>query len=109
MTSEQTTTTTPVLVFKDGAGDYFLVPQDVLERGRGPDERTAELEQIIAAQGGAAGDDTGGYIAPLILAAAFSTGFALGFGFGPLPDVPGVTTGTLKGTIKRPTSPPASA
>ena len=36
-------------------------------------------------------DDTQGYFLPLIYAAAFSTGFALGFGFGPLPDVPGVT------------------
>ncbi|MGH2584072.1 MAG: hypothetical protein ACRDJE_04090 [Dehalococcoidia bacterium] len=45
-----------VLVFKNEAGDYFLVPQELLERGRVPAERTAEVERLIAAS-----DDTGGY------------------------------------------------
>jgi hypothetical protein len=91
MTNEQTST----LVFKDATGNYFLVPQDALERGRVPEVRKAEVEQIIAAQGSATGDDTEGYILPLIYVAAFSVGLAAGIGFGPLPDIPGVTTGTL--------------
>jgi hypothetical protein len=86
-----TQTQTDTLVFKNQAGDYFLVPQEALERGRVPPARKAEVEWLIAAQRGATGDDTEGHIFPLIGLAAFSVGVALGFGFGPLPDVPGVT------------------
>ena len=44
MTTEQSTT----LVFKDEAGDYLLVPRETLERGRVPDEHTADVERLIA-------------------------------------------------------------
>ena len=51
------------LVLKNEAGDYFLIPQDVVERGRVPAEHRAELEQAIAAaQGSADGDDVQGHI-----------------------------------------------
>ncbi|MGH2585603.1 MAG: hypothetical protein ACRDJE_11875 [Dehalococcoidia bacterium] len=58
MTSEQTS----VLVFKNEAGDYFLVPQATLEQGRVPAERTAELERLSAkgAEGGN-GEDVQGF------------------------------------------------
>lgn len=36
-----------VLLVKDDAGDYFLLPREVLERGRVPEERTAEIEQLL--------------------------------------------------------------
>lgn len=46
MTNEQAGT----LVLKEQAGDYFLVPQEVLEQGRVPQEQKAELERLIAEQ-----------------------------------------------------------
>jgi len=56
MTTEQDTT----LVFKDAAGEYYLLPLATLRRGQVPAERKAELERLIAehqddAQGHAAG------------------------------------------------------
>ncbi|MGH2584151.1 MAG: hypothetical protein ACRDJE_04495 [Dehalococcoidia bacterium] len=44
MTSEQTN----VLVFKDQAEDYFLLPQETLERGRVPEEHKAEVDRLLA-------------------------------------------------------------
>jgi hypothetical protein len=55
MTNEQTTTI-PMLVFQTEAGDYFLVPQELLECGRVPADRIADVERLLAAQ-----DDVGGY------------------------------------------------
>jgi hypothetical protein len=43
MKNEQTS----VLVVRDGAGDYFLLPTDVLERGRVPEARKAEVAQLL--------------------------------------------------------------
>ena len=60
MTGEQSGT----LVLKDSAGTYYLVPQEMLERGRVPRERNAELEQFIevsALGGGIRGDDVYGH------------------------------------------------
>lgn len=56
MTNEQIA----VLVLKDQAGGYFLVPRTALEQGRVPEEHRAEVEQAIAA-GGSDGDDVQGY------------------------------------------------
>jgi hypothetical protein len=51
-----------MLVFKDQAGGYYLLPQELLERGRVPAERTAEVEQLMtAAQADAEGADTQGH------------------------------------------------
>jgi hypothetical protein len=62
MTKAQTGT----LVLKDATGSYFLVAQETLEQGRVPVERTAELEQMIAAAAqGDAGGDVQGYGGPL--------------------------------------------
>ena len=55
---------TGMLVFKSGAGDFFLVPQATLEQCRVPAEHTGELEQYMmaaTAQGGAHGDDVRGH------------------------------------------------
>ena len=49
---------TSTLVFKNEAGDYFLLPQEILEQGRVPEEHKAEIEQAIAA---AQADDVSGY------------------------------------------------
>lgn len=79
-TSEQTT----ALVFKDQAGDYFLVPREGLEQGRVLQERTAELERLVADTGGAqtaAGDDVRGHLiwGLVILAeVAVGTAFVIG-------------------------------
>lgn len=69
MTNAQTGT----LVLQDGAGDYFLVPQETLEQGRVPGEHKAEVERLVAeaAQGGADGEDVQGY---------FSLGILFGYG-----------------------------
>jgi hypothetical protein len=46
MTNAQTGT----LVFKDQAGEYYLVPQETLEQGRVPAEHKAQIEHLIAEQ-----------------------------------------------------------
>lgn len=55
MTNEQTST----LVFKDQAGEYYLLPQATLEQGRVPEERKAEVERLVAE---AEGDDVSGHL-----------------------------------------------
>jgi hypothetical protein len=57
MTSE---TGMPALVFKDGDGDYFLVPQELLVRGRVPGERAEQIERLLA---GADADVSGHMVA----------------------------------------------
>ncbi|MGH2585457.1 MAG: hypothetical protein ACRDJE_11135 [Dehalococcoidia bacterium] len=47
---------THVLIFKDQAGDHYLLPQKTLERARVPAEDKAELERQIAGS-----DDVAGY------------------------------------------------
>ena len=55
MSSEQTT----VLVFKDRAGEYYLLPQETLERGRVPAEDRADVERLASET---AGDDVAGHM-----------------------------------------------
>jgi hypothetical protein len=50
-----TTTETSALVFKDQAGEYYLVPQETLAQGRVPEERKAQIEHLIAEQQDAQG------------------------------------------------------
>jgi hypothetical protein len=97
MTNEQTI----MLVFKDRAGDYFLLPPDVLERGRVPTEHKVDIERVVAEM---QGDDTSGH-------AAFLAGFVVGAGLmgaGMLGAAVAVdayndyTTGTLGGRIVKP-------
>lgn len=77
MTNEQATT----LVFRNEAGDYFLVPRATLEQGRVPQEQTAELEQAIAAaHSEAGGGDVQGFIAPAVAVGIFFVGELIGFG-----------------------------
>ena len=76
MTDAQTST----LVFKNEAGDYFLLPQETLERGRVPEEHKAEIEQLITAQGGIDGEDVQGYWLPLLFAAVTLVGVSSGYG-----------------------------
>lgn len=40
-----------LLVFRDGSGDYFLIPSGVWSRARVPPEERAEIEQAIAELG----------------------------------------------------------
>ncbi len=49
---------TIVLVLQDGAGNYFLLPLEVLERGRVPEEQNAEVERLLAE----ADADVSGYV-----------------------------------------------
>jgi hypothetical protein len=58
------TAQTVTLVFKDEAGEYYLLPQETLERGRVPAEHTTALEAQLAAMAPAAaeGDDVQGYL-----------------------------------------------
>jgi hypothetical protein len=81
MTNAQTST----LVIKDQAGSYFLLPQETLERGRVPEERAAEVEQLLAAatQGAEERDDVHGHHPVAIgiaVACILYTGFDLGYG-----------------------------
>ena len=86
MTNEQTT----ALVLKDGMGNYFLVPQETLERGRVPEEHKAEVERLISEQH----DDVRGHSPALGLggAIAFMTGILIGIKVGeavkPVADAP---------------------
>lgn len=58
MTTEQT----GMLVLKNATGDYVVLPQQVLEKGRVPAGRRAEVEQaIVAAQGGDGENDVQGH------------------------------------------------
>src|SRR3712207_4156548 len=41
-------TDTRALVFKNEAGDYFLVPVETFERGRVPAEHKDEVERLVA-------------------------------------------------------------
>ncbi len=75
MTNAQTNT----LVFKNDAGDYFLLPQEAFEQGRVPEEHKAELERLIAERG-AGGDDVQGYWLPLLFAGVVLVGAAAGYG-----------------------------
>jgi len=57
---------THVLIFKDQTGDYYLLPQETLERGRVPADHRAEVERLVAEAEDArsmGGDDTHGYLA----------------------------------------------
>jgi hypothetical protein len=70
-----TTTRDTTLVFKDQAGDYFLLPQEALERGRVPAEHKAEVERQLA---DANADDVSGHLVFLMgmVAGALITGAA---------------------------------
>jgi hypothetical protein len=48
----------PVLVFKNAAGDYFLLQQDGFDRCRVPEEHKADVDRLIAET---QADDTAGY------------------------------------------------
>jgi hypothetical protein len=58
------------LVFKDQAGEYYLLPQGTLERGRVPAEHKAEVERLLREA-----DDVQGHAIPL-----FWAGFMVGNG-----------------------------
>ena len=59
MTTEEET---PMLVFKNEVGDYFLVPQEALEEGRVPAEHKAEVERLLAEDThGGNGEDVQGF------------------------------------------------
>ena len=70
-----TTTQASMLLVKNQAGDFFLLPGASLEQGRVPAEHTAELERLITAatQDGTSGADAQGYVAP----AGFGAGVAV--------------------------------
>jgi hypothetical protein len=91
MITEQTDT----LVLKDATGDYYLVPQQLVERGRVPAEHTAELEHLVAQTIATERDDTQGHFWPLLIIAgslglgtALVIGYSDRFGIGPNLDGP---------------------
>jgi hypothetical protein len=96
------------LVFKDQAGEYFIVARETLERGRVPAEGRAEVERLIAEAEGARsndGDDAQGYIWPLIWAAEIAIGAAIIIGWSG-PEVPtGPSTGGGSGSGGTPQQP----
>jgi hypothetical protein len=55
---------TATLVFKDQAGEYYVLPLEALERGRVPAEQKVALEEQLAAMSPASdeGDDVQGYL-----------------------------------------------
>lgn len=53
MTNEQSI----AMVVKNQAGDYFIIPQELLQGIRVPEEQKAQIEQLIAEQ-----QDAQGYI-----------------------------------------------
>ena len=67
MTSELATT----LVLNDPAGSYFLVPQATLERCRVPEQRSADVERLIAET-----DDVSGLVLGWVIA-GIGAGIAL--------------------------------
>jgi hypothetical protein len=67
-----TNTQSNTLVLKDQAGEYYLLPQETLERGRIPEEHKVEVEHLIAEQ-----QDVQGYIWNFILMRVLTTGAAL--------------------------------
>jgi hypothetical protein len=48
-----------MLVLKSEAGDYYVLPWEMLERGRIPADHTAEAERLFAAT---EGDDVAGHL-----------------------------------------------
>jgi hypothetical protein len=65
-----TTTQDCTLVLKDRAGDYYVLPQSILERGLVPAERKAEIERLIAdaeASTSSDGEDVQGHVAPAVI------------------------------------------
>jgi hypothetical protein len=50
-----TSAETGMLVFRNQAGEYFLLPRETLEQGRVPEERTTEVEQVLAQAGDVSG------------------------------------------------------
>jgi len=46
MTDDQT----GLMIFKDQADSYYLVPAEALDRGRVPEERKAELKHLLGEQ-----------------------------------------------------------
>ncbi len=75
---EQTMTTTQgnTMVFKDQAGDYYILAQATLEQARVPEERKAEVERLVAETTAAEQDDTQGYFIPAFL--VYCAGAAIG-------------------------------
>jgi hypothetical protein len=79
-----------VLVLKDAAGSYFLLPQGTLEQGRVPEEQKAEMERLIAER-----DDVQGHIFPTLVAAFVIANALVGVSYGiavALEDEPGTMT-----------------
>ena len=72
-----TTTAMPTLIFKNQAGEYFVLPEHILEQGRVSTEQALEAERLLAEQG-----DMQGYAAkrtplgPFILLGSALIGFA---------------------------------
>lgn len=54
---------TNVLIFKDQASEYFLLPQETLEQGRVPAAHEAKVECLVAEAGE---DDVAGHILPAV-------------------------------------------
>jgi hypothetical protein len=65
MTSRQDIT----LVFKDQAGEYYLLPQETLAQGRVSAEHTAEVERLVTEGDDVTGHVIGVFTMPVLVAA----------------------------------------
>jgi hypothetical protein len=67
------------LIFQDQAGDYFLLPREVMEQFRAPAEQGAAAERSLAlsaSNNDAGADDTEAFALPLIFFAGMAVGAA---------------------------------
>jgi hypothetical protein len=71
MTNESTS----VLVLKDGAGRYIVLPQQVLERWRLPEEYKEEIERFVTGA-----QEVEGFVAPLVMLGLMAWGGAATLG-----------------------------
>jgi hypothetical protein len=78
--SDTTEQTNIALVFTDQDQNYYLIPAEIIERGRVPAERKAEVEQLMSEQ------EVEGYllvhaaVGALVVTGAFATGVVWGAG-----------------------------
>jgi len=67
-----------VLVFKDEAGSYFLLPQETLAQGRVPEVQKDEVERLLVGR-----EDVQGFLWPFVAGIVVGVGaVAVGVGIG---------------------------
>lgn len=80
-----TTTAASAFVFKDEAGDFFLLPHPIMDQYRVTEEQRAVIARAFdeaRAAAPAAHDDTDGYFWPVIWGIQIGIGAAVAIGYG---------------------------